>query len=69
MAAMKMKIEPASPFNALDVLVARDEGLFVEEGLEVEIAVLAPAERARTELPSQDRYASRGERDQAGGQD
>lgn len=55
MAAMRMKIEPAAPFNALDVLVARDEGLFAEEGLDVEIAVLAPAERARTEIGTRER--------------
>lgn len=35
---MRMTIEPASAFSALDVLVAMDEGLFAAEGLEVRMA-------------------------------
>ena len=48
MAAMAMTIERVMAFNGLDVLVARDEGLFAEEGLDLEIAVLAPAEMHST---------------------
>lgn len=36
--AMSMTIEQVSPFNGLDVLVARDEGLFADEGLDLRIA-------------------------------
>ena len=32
-----MVIEPVSAFNGMDVLVARDEGLFVAEGLDLRI--------------------------------
>ena len=50
MAAMTMTIEPVAPFNGLDVMVARDEGLFAEAGLDLRVASLPAAERARTEL-------------------
>jgi hypothetical protein len=33
-----MTIEPVSAFNGLDVLVAMDEGLFREEGLDLTMA-------------------------------
>ena len=39
MALMTMTIERVSAFNGLDVLVARDEGLFVAEGLDLRIAL------------------------------
>ena len=41
MALMTMTIERVMSFNALDVLVARDEGLFAAEGLDLRI--LPPA--------------------------
>ena len=44
MASMTMTIEQVRAFNGLDVLVARDEGLFAAEGLDLRIAALAPAE-------------------------
>jgi hypothetical protein len=44
MAAMTMTIERVLAFNGLDVLVARDEGLFEAEGLDLQIAVPAPAD-------------------------
>jgi hypothetical protein len=37
-----MTVERVMAFNGLDVLVARDEGLFAEEGLDFRIASLAP---------------------------
>ena len=37
MAALSMTIERVSAFNGLDVLVARDEGLFAAEGLDLRI--------------------------------
>ena len=40
MAAMTMTLEPVRVFNGLDVLVARDEGLFESEGLDLQIATL-----------------------------
>ena len=40
----KMTIERVLTFNGLDVLVARDEGLFAEEGLDLRLAHLAPDE-------------------------
>lgn len=49
MAAMRMTIEPVSAFNGLDVLVARDEGLFAEEGLDLRIAARTPDAAPRTE--------------------
>ena len=33
-----MVIEPVRAFNGLDVLVARDEGLFAAEGLDLQFA-------------------------------
>jgi hypothetical protein len=36
MSSRTLKLEPAIAFNGLDVLVARDEGLFELEGLNVE---------------------------------
>ena len=45
MAALKLTIEPVAPFNGLDVLVARDEGLFAEEGLDLAIARRLPEGR------------------------
>ena len=44
MAAMTMTIERVMAFNGLDVLVARDEGLFATEGLDLRIAMPAPAD-------------------------
>ena len=44
---MKLTIERVRAFNGLDVLVARDEGLFAAEGLDLRIAAPAPAECAR----------------------
>jgi len=44
MAAMAMTIERVMAFNGLDVLVARDEGLFAAEGLDLRIAALRPSE-------------------------
>ena len=35
-------IEPVRAFNGLDVLVARDAGLFAAEGLEVQLASHQP---------------------------
>jgi hypothetical protein len=37
-----MVIEPVRAFNGLDVLVARDAGLFAAEGLEVQLASHPP---------------------------
>ena len=37
-------IEPVSAFNGMDVLVARDEGLFAAEGLDLRIASRQPGE-------------------------
>jgi hypothetical protein len=39
-----MTIERVLAFNGLDVLVARDEGLFAEEGLDLRLAFLGPDE-------------------------
>src|SRR5262249_51694455 len=39
-----MTIERVSAFNGLDVLVARDEGLFEAEGLDLRIVALPPDE-------------------------
>jgi hypothetical protein len=44
MTAMAMTIERVVTFNGLDVLVARDEGLFAAEGLDLRIAALPPGE-------------------------
>jgi ABC-type nitrate/sulfonate/bicarbonate transport system substrate-binding protein len=40
-----LTIEAVSAFNGLDVLVARDEGLFAAEGLQVNIVRPRPGER------------------------
>jgi ABC-type nitrate/sulfonate/bicarbonate transport system substrate-binding protein len=48
MAAMTMTIEPVAAFNGLDVLVARDEGLFAEEGLDLRIATRARGDARST---------------------
>jgi len=45
---MTMTIERVMAFNGLDVLVARDEGLFAAEGLDLRIATLPPAEMRST---------------------
>jgi hypothetical protein len=42
--AMTMTIERVMAFMGLDVLVARDEGLFEAEGLDLRIATLPPDE-------------------------
>jgi hypothetical protein len=42
--AMTLTIERVMAFMGLDVLVARDEGLFEAEGLELRIAALPPDE-------------------------
>jgi hypothetical protein len=39
-----MVIEPVRAFNGMDVLVARDEGLFAAEGLEVQFARQQPGD-------------------------
>jgi ABC-type nitrate/sulfonate/bicarbonate transport system substrate-binding protein len=44
MAALTLTIERVLAFNGLDVLVARDEGLFAAEGLDLRIAALPPGE-------------------------
>mgnify|MGYP003395464898 CR=1 FL=1 len=41
---MTMTIEQVRAFNGLDVLVARDGGFFVEEGLDLRMVALAPGE-------------------------
>jgi hypothetical protein len=38
-----MVIEPVSAFNGMDVLVARDEGLFAAEGLDLRLASRQPS--------------------------
>ena len=48
MASMTITIEQVRAFNGLDVLVARDEGLFAAEGLDLRIAVLPPADTRST---------------------
>ena len=45
---MTMTIERVRAFNGLDVLVARDEGLFAAEGVDLRIAALPPAEMRST---------------------
>jgi hypothetical protein len=42
--AMTLTIERVTAFMGLDVLVAKDEGLFAQEGLDLRIAVLPPEE-------------------------
>jgi hypothetical protein len=44
MTTMSMIIERVMAFNGLDVLVARDEGLFKAEHLDVRIAALRASE-------------------------
>ncbi len=44
-ATATLTIESISAFNGLDVLVARDEGLFTAEGLEVVVARPRSGER------------------------
>lgn len=39
-----MVIEPVRAFNGMDVLVARDEGLFEAEGLDVQFAKREPGD-------------------------
>jgi hypothetical protein len=39
-----MVIEPVSAFNGMDVLVARDEGLFAAEGLYLRITSRQPSD-------------------------
>jgi hypothetical protein len=63
-----MVIEPVRAFNGLDVLVARDEGLFVAEGLEVQFAHHRPNELRSTSegtlqhpVTNQGRLLERGE--------
>jgi len=48
MAAMTMTIERVLAFNGLDVLVARDEGLFAAEGLDLRITALPPEQMRPT---------------------
>jgi hypothetical protein len=45
---LKMTIERVRAFNGLDVLVARDEGLFEAEGLDLRIVGLSPGEMRST---------------------
>ena len=68
MTAMTMTIERVMAFNGLDVLVARDEGLFAAEGLDPRIAALSPAQtrsaadgRLGHPITNQGRLVDRGE--------
>ncbi|HXJ78244.1 MAG TPA: hypothetical protein VMS64_06125 [Candidatus Methylomirabilis sp.] len=68
MASMTMTIERVMAFNGLDVLVARDEGLFAEEGLDLRIVTLPPGEMRSTAdgtltrpLTNQGRLVDRGD--------
>jgi ABC-type nitrate/sulfonate/bicarbonate transport system substrate-binding protein len=68
MTSMTMTIERVMAFNGLDVLVARDEGLFAEEGLDLRIKTLAPEDMRSTAdgrlsrpLTNQGRLVDRGE--------
>ena len=55
--AMTMTIERVMAFMGLDVLVARDEGLFEAEGLDLRIAALPPEEiRSAAEGTEVDRF-------------
>ena len=47
MASMTMTIEQVRAFNGLDVLVARDEGLFAAEGLDLRTRRWRPPTCAR----------------------
>ena len=42
--ALTMTIERVTTFMGLDVLVARDEGLFADEGLDLTLAPIPPDE-------------------------
>jgi ABC-type nitrate/sulfonate/bicarbonate transport system substrate-binding protein len=42
--ALTMTIERVTTFMGLDVLVARDEGLFADEGLDLRLALIPPEE-------------------------
>ena len=55
-----MIIEPVSAFNGMDVLVARDEGLFIVEGLDLRSAAEGSLEHPVT---NQGRLLERGEAD------
>jgi hypothetical protein len=56
-----MVIEPVRAFNGLDVLVARDEGLFAAAGLEVQFAHPQPGElRSTAEGTLQDPVTNQG---------
>jgi hypothetical protein len=68
MPTMSMTIERVMAFNGLDVLVAKDEGFFAEEGLDLTIAGpvtdrLAPIDQRTATNPAttQGRLQSRGE--------
>jgi hypothetical protein len=39
-----MVIEPVSAFNGMDVLAARDEGLYAAEGLDLQFASRQPSD-------------------------
>jgi ABC-type nitrate/sulfonate/bicarbonate transport system substrate-binding protein len=54
MAGLKLTIEPVAPFNGLDVLVALEEGLFAEEGLDLTIAPRETSPATATEYGSID---------------
>jgi hypothetical protein len=61
-------IEPVRAFNGMDVLVARDEGLFAAEGLEVQFVRQQPGDlRSSAEgtlmqpVTNQGRLLARGE--------
>jgi hypothetical protein len=65
---MTLTIERVMAFMGLDVLVARDEGLFAQEGLDLQIAALSPDEmRSATEgsvtkpVTNQGKLQARGE--------
>ena len=65
---MTLTIERVMAFMGLDVLVARDEGLFAKEGLDLQIAALSPDEmRSATEgsvtkpVTNQGKLQARGE--------
>ena len=45
---MTMTIERVRAFSGLDVLVARDEGLFAAEGVDLRIVALPPEEMRST---------------------
>jgi hypothetical protein len=53
-----MTIERVRAFNGLDVLVARDEGLFEAEGLDLRIVALPPSEMRSTVTGTRSRPAT-----------